>query len=103
MVAEASGLTARWAGRVVFDGRAVDVSEPFRDGGARDGDTEFDGSADGIGDKVGRLQVGSWMVKGSGVKNLHPHIPGPSPYLYILWLVGSSEIEFMHSDSGRAG
>ena len=47
VVAESTRVAARWAGRVGFD-----VGELLAYGGAGDGDTEFDGSADGIGDKV---------------------------------------------------
>lgn len=67
MVAEPTGLAARWAGRVVFDGPAVDVGEVFCDGGAGDSDAEFDGSADGVGDKVSSLVHGSCDVFGFGL------------------------------------
>ena len=78
VVAELAAMTAGRAHRIFGNGSAFDVGEVLADGGAGDGDTEFDGSADGIGDKLGRLQVWSWAVRGSGVKNLHPHIPGPA-------------------------
>ena len=78
VVAELAAMTAGRAHRIFDNRSAFDVGEGLADGGAGDGDTEFDGSADGIGDKLGRLQVGSWAARGSGVKNLHPHTPGPA-------------------------
>lgn len=48
VVAESTRAVAGRAGRVVFDGSALDVGEMFGDGGA----TEFDGSADRVGIKV---------------------------------------------------
>lgn len=59
MVAKQAQLAARRVGRVVLDGQAVDVSDFLANGGAGNRDTEFDGSADGIGDEVGSLQYGS--------------------------------------------
>lgn len=53
--------TAFRAGRIVLDGPAFDVGEPLADSGAGDRDAEFNGSEDGVGDKVSRLQGGSWL------------------------------------------
>lgn len=44
------------------------MGDRLTDGGAGDGDTEFDGSADGIGDKVCILVHGSCGVFGCGVR-----------------------------------
>ena len=103
VVAELAAMTAGRAHRIFDNRSAFDVGEGLADGGAGDGDTEFDGSADGIGDKLGRLQVGSWAARGSGVKNLHPHTPGPA--FHATTSCASSDhcrIGLMHSGSGRA-
>ena len=98
MVAKQAQLAAGRAGRVVFDGSAVDVSDFLADGGAGNRDTEFDGSADGIGDEVGSLQYGSCGGRGRCRE------PSSSQHrtLYILCLTRSPVDRLMHSRSGRA-
>lgn len=64
----------------------------FRDGCANDGDLEFDGPADGVGDKVGSLQVGSRAVRGSSVQNLHPHIPVTADQVACRAYVNAGEL-----------
>ena len=90
MVAEPTGLAARWAGRVVFDGPAVDVGEVFCDGGAGDSDAEFDGSADGVGDKVSSLVHGSCDVFGFGLGTFLLVSQGPLHLLPHLITGGST-------------
>ncbi len=98
MVAKQAQLAAGRAGRVVFDGSAVDVTDFLADGGAGNRDTEFDGSADGIGDEVGSLQYGSCGGRGRCRE------PSSSQHrtLYILCLTRSPVDRLMHSRSGRA-
>lgn len=83
VVTQPPGFPTLRARRIFGDRPTVDVREFFAEGRAGNRDTEFDGSADGIGDKVGSLQYGSCGGRGRRRE------PSSSQHraLYILCLV----------------
>ena len=102
VIAELAGVPAGRAHRIFDNGSAVDVGHRLLDGGAGDGDTEFDGSADGIGDKVSSLVHGSCGVFGFGAGTFI--LTSQDPLHASTSCVSSDHrrIGLMHSGSGRA-
>lgn len=89
-----TGLSARWAGRIVFDRPTFDVGEFLGDR-----EPQLDSSADGVGDKARRLRHGSCGVDDNGVGTFivtsqGPPTPQASP--------DQGRTQLMHSRSGRA-
>src|SRR5699024_2044572 len=77
VIAQPPGLPAARAHIVGHDRPAVDECGGLADRRVGDRHTEFDGSADRVGDGVSRLQGGS-CGRGWKLRNSHPHTTGPA-------------------------